>query len=200
VGGGRAEAGLREGFSMLTEREFSEAHQRILGAWRGGAPDEALAEVQRVLDEGAPDMKARALLLRGMIKDGAGAADEARLDWDGALQYASAGTYLRFLLEHQIGEALEREGKPTEALRWYARALRTCAEGDEFSGRRALTAYLRLKGGKVGPDDEAAVAAAAEKSWRVLELAGAPNLKDLPATIRNIDEGFSDLVQRTVAE
>jgi tetratricopeptide (TPR) repeat protein len=184
---------------MLTEREFSEAHLRILRAWCGGAPDEALAEVRKVLGEGTPDMKARALLLRGMIKDGAGAADEARLDWDAALRYSRAGTYLRFRLECQIGEALEREGKSAEAVGWYARALRTCAEGDEFSGHRALNAYLRLNGGKVAPDDEAVVASAAEKSWRVLELTGTPNLKDLPATIRDIDEGFSDLVRRTAA-
>jgi tetratricopeptide (TPR) repeat protein len=179
---------------MLTEREFSEAHERLDRAWNAGALDDALAELQRILDEGTPDMKARALFYRGMMREEAGAADEARRDWDEALVYASAGSYLRFRLEHHVGEALERGGGLKEALDRYTTALRTCSAGGEFSGLRALSAYLRLKGGKVEPEDEALIASVAEKSWRVLELPGAPDLKDLPATIRRLDEGFSHLV------
>lgn len=183
---------------MLTEREFSEAHQKIIRSWRSGALDEALAEVRRVLDEGTTDMKARALLYSGLMREDGGAPGEARADWDAALLYARAGTYLRFRLEHHVAESLEREGKLNEALGWYVTALRTCYEGDEFSGHRALKAYVRLRGGKVAPDDEALVASVAEKSWRVLGLRGAPNLKDLPATVAKLDEGFSKLAEGIV--
>jgi tetratricopeptide (TPR) repeat protein len=176
---------------MLTEREFNEVQQRITGAWHRGQLDEAFAEIERVLAGGLPKMKAQCLLYRGMMRQGAGALTDARHDWMQALRYARRATYLRFQLEHHIGEALEQEGQPAEALSHYRKALKTCSDGGEFSGHQTLTAYLRLKGGEIDAGDEALLASVAAKSWRVLELPGAPNLEDLTATVAALSDAFS---------
>ncbi len=176
---------------MLTEREFVEARQRALVAWHKGDVDGAFAEIEKVLDVGTPEMKGECLFYRGMIRQSVGDMTQARRDWIEALQYAREGTFLRFQVEQNVGESLEREGQTEEALGWYQRALKTCSGGDEFSGQQTLTAYLRLKGGMIEQEDYALLASVAVKSWRVLELPGAPDVDDLPSTSAALAEAFS---------
>lgn len=179
---------------MLTEREFARMTEKIRGAWRKGELDTALAGIEKVLEEGTPDMKAESLLDRGRIKQSMGALAAARQDWTEGLRYARPGTYLRFCLEQSVGEGLEREGLLGEALGWYKRALQTCSSGDEFAGRRALTAYLRLKDGNVEPGDDALLASVVVKSWRVLELPGTPGLENLRSATEELTAAFSKRV------
>jgi hypothetical protein len=174
---------------MMTESEYDDIRRRVVVAWHEGDFDAASAGVEEVLGGGGTaEMKAECLLYRGMMRQGAGASAEARRDWAEALPHADEGTFLRFQLEQSMAEALG----------WCRRALQTCSGGDEFSGRQALVAYLRLGGGVVAPEDETLVASVVVKSWRVLELPGAPNVGDLPSAIRELTEAFATRVEEIV--
>lgn len=183
---------------MLTQREFAEMKQKVRGAWYKGELDTALAGIERVLEEGTPDMKAESLLDRGMIRQSMGALAAARQDWIEGLRYAREGTYLRFRLEQGIGEAFAREELLGEALNWYKRALQTCSSGDEFAGLRALTAYLRLKGGNIEPGDDPLIASVVVKSWRVLELPGTPDLTNPQSATEELTAAFSKRVDEII--
>jgi tetratricopeptide (TPR) repeat protein len=186
---------------MLTEREFDEVRRKIVMAWHKGDVDVAFAAIEKVFErEGTPDMKGECLFYRGMIRESGGDLPAARRDWIEALQYAREGTFLRFQLEHNIGESLEREGLPEEALGWYKIALKTCSKGDEYSGHQALNAYLKLKGGKIEPGDEPLIASVIVSSWRVLELPGTPDLKDLSSTATELANVFSNRVEIIVRD
>jgi hypothetical protein len=94
--------------------------------------------------------------------------------------------------ERSLGEACEKLGAPGAALEWYRTALKTCAEGDEFSGGHALKVFLALAGQQLLPDDEATASSVAVKSWRVLELPGSPDLKDLGKTAEALAKRTSE--------
>jgi hypothetical protein len=183
---------------MLTRREFAEIMGKVSGAWRKGELDTALSGIETVLEDGIPDMKSESLLERGRIRQSMGATAAARQDWTEGLRYAREGTYLRFLLELSLGEALEREEQLGEALGWYKIALQTCSSGEEFAGLRALTAYLRLNGNNIEPGDHALLASVVVKSWRVLELPGTPNLENLRSATEELTAAFSKRVDEIV--
>jgi len=186
---------------MLTEREFDEVRRKIVMAWHKGDVDGAFVEIEKVFEgEGTPDMKGECLFYRGMIRESGGDLTAARQDWTEGLQYAREGTFLRFQLEHNVGESLEREGLPEEALDWYKRSLKTCTDGHEYSGHQSLAAYLRLKGGKIEPGTETLIASIIVRSWRVLELPGTPDLKDLLSTATELANVFSNRVEIIVRD
>lgn len=183
---------------MLTETEFSELQQRLMSAWHRGDLTSAFTEIETALREGTPEMKGQCLFYQGMIREAEGSLDNAKRDWLEALQYAHEGTFLRYQLEYNVGDANERAGIPQEALSWYRAALTTCSRGDEFSGNKTLTAFLRLSGGEIPPEDRVLVSSVAVKSWRVLELSGEPDLKDLTATVKRLTEEFINTVGKIV--
>ena len=185
---------------MLKEHEFAEMRQKVHGAWHRGDLDTALAGIEKILEEGTPGMKAESLLDRGMIRQSMGALASALQDWTEGLRYAREGTYLRFCLEHSVGEAFERQGLLGEALSWYKTALQTCSRGDEFAGLRALIACLRLNGGNIEPGDDTLLASVVVKSWRVLELPGTPNLENLRAATEELTAAFSKRVDEIVRD
>jgi len=182
---------------MLTDDEFDDIRQKATVAWHRGDIARALAEIEKVLGEGTSDMKGECLLYRGMMRQSGEPLSEARQDWSEALQYAGEGTFLRFQLEQHVGDSLEREGLFQEAFAWYRKALKTCSEGEEFSGHQILSAYLRLNG-RIDPGDEPLIASVAVKSWRVLELPGAPDLSYLRSAIEELAVTVSNRVETIV--
>ncbi len=185
---------------MLTDTEFREVQRKMMTAWHRGDLGEASAVLDKVLKEGTSDMKGECLFYQGMINEDQGSLSDARQNWLDALQYARDETFLRFQLELNIGETWERETQSKEALDWYRKALNTCCDGDKFVGIKALNAYLRLKAGKVEPADEPLVACVAEKSWRALELSGAPDFKDLAGTAAKLTEALASRAEKIVNE
>jgi tetratricopeptide (TPR) repeat protein len=185
---------------MLTRTEFNQSLHRLRTAWSKGDLASAFSEIEKVLREGSAEMKAECLLYRGEIKDNQGELADAKQDWLNALAYSGEGTFLHYSLERCLGQVCETLGLPEEALRWYRTSLSTCSQGDEFSGHRSLTALLRLTGGEVPPEDKPTVASVAEKSWRVLQLPGAPDLNDLVGTVSKLAEGFQKSVDEIVRE
>jgi hypothetical protein len=167
---------------MLTKAEFDAARQRMVKAWYKGDLADAQAALNIVLSDGSPSMKAECLFYYGMMAEERSNLAEAQVNWSSGLQHAREGSFLRFQLETSLGGAAEQQGQPAEALKWFRGALETCCEGDEFSGNKALSGYLRLTGGKVDPADETVVSCVAEKSWQVIGLPGAPDPNDWVAT------------------
>ena len=177
---------------MLTKAEFDAARQRMFMAWGQGDLADAQAAMDIVLGKGTAAMKAECLFYQGMIAEERSDLAEARESWSNGLQYAREGSFLRFQLETSLGGAAERQAQPAEALQWFRNALATCCQGDEFSGSKALSGYLRLSGGKVEPADERVVECVAEKSWRVAVLPGAPDPNDWTATAARLDEELAN--------
>lgn len=185
---------------MLTKDEFSEAQQRLVSAWHKGDLARALAEIDSVLLEGTTEMKGQCLLYRGMINESQSSLDLAKRDWLEALQYGKEGTFLRYELEHNLGKACEGSGAVQEALSWYRTALKTCSTGKEFSGNRTLTAFMRLSGANVSPDDYALLALVIQKSWAVLEIPGRPDLADLAASVNELMTRFNKTINEATEE
>lgn len=181
---------------MLNEIEFNRVIGEIIFAWAHRDFIGALAKIDAVIDEITPEMKAHCLLFSGNIKDDQGLSSEARRDWLAAIPYCRAGSFDRHRLEYEIGRSYEKAALRNDALAFYRSAIQTCATGDEFAGNKALSAFLALNTGWISSEDEATVAAAIEKSWRVLELPGEPDLKNLPNAVTKLAEGFSDKVRQ----
>lgn len=191
---------VRSKKSMLSRTEFNQALQRLSAARSKGDLTNAFSEIEMILREGNDEMKGESLLYGGEIKAGQGGLVDAKQDWLSGLDYASPGTFLRYCLERNIGRVCETLGLPDEAIVWHRKAATTCYRGAEFSGLQALTALLALNGGQVPPEDNMLFGSVIEKSWRVLQLPGAPDLNDLAGSVSKLAEGFRNLVEETKKE
>jgi hypothetical protein len=178
----------------MNEKQFLESLETIASAQYRGEVSTASAEIKRILSEGTPEMKGQALFYRGTMRKDEGAMADAKDDWLLALEYARDGTFLRYELEQHIGEALESLHMKPEAADWYRRALMTCSTGDEFSGNPTLTSLLRISEGQISPQDAALAASVLEKSWRVLELPGKPDVTHLAQAIDSLTAGFNVII------
>lgn len=185
---------------MLTASDFNEVQQRLVSAWHRGDFAIALAEIDAVLREGTPEMKGQCLFYRGMIRKSEGSLENAKEDWRDALRFAQDGTFLRYELEQNIGEACEESDELEEACSWYRTALKTCSTGEGFSGHRALTAFMRLRSDHVAPDDKALLASSIQKSWRVLEVSAEPDLIDLAASVSALNKRFNEMTAEATAD
>jgi len=184
---------------MLTRSEFNEVQQIIMSAWHTGDLDGAFAAIEAVLKDGTGEMKGQCLFYRGMIRQAEGALENAKEDWLQAHHYSAGGTFLRYELERSLGEVCEETHAPQEAQGWYLAALQSCSTGDEFSGNRTLSAYLRLCGGIVSPEDHALVASVVEKSLRVLQLPGVPDVADLDGSVASLTSRFNEMIAEASA-
>jgi len=182
---------------MLTQEEFEQILQRVTKAWSEGNVEEALSDQEHVLSDGNSEMKGQYLFYAGMIHEKNDELDQSKEDWLRAVEYVRQGTYLKYSIEENLGRANEKLGNIQEALIWYRHALRTCAEGTEFSGNRVLSSFLNLTKGAISEIDQPSVAAAVEKSWRVLEVPGIPNLRDLHGSINTISAWFSSKLRES---
>src|SRR6266849_2693040 len=142
---------------MLTDSTFEQLQQVLVSAWHRGDLETAFAQIEIGLREGSPEMKGQCLFYRGMIRESSGALSEAKQDWLDGIQFARDGTFSRYQLEHNIGQACEKSETTQEALGWYRAALRTCSTGGEFSGHETLSAFLRINGSDISPEDTALV-------------------------------------------
>lgn len=185
---------------MLSEPEFQSLMGEITGAWSTGDFERALNRLEKILEHGSDEMKAQALFFRGMIRETSSELPPAREDWLEALALARQGSFLRFNLETHLGNADERSQSFPEALTWYRTALKTCADGEEFSGNQALSAMLRVMKGSFATEDSEIVARVLKKSWRVLEVPGEPNLRDLEAATIQLDQHFYHLADEIIKE
>jgi len=161
---------------MLTEDDWNQAQQKITIAWGRGKIEAAYDEIARVRASGTAQMKAQSLLYRGMIKEDVGDYCGAREDLRQAASENPSGSFARYTAEHMLGVACEKSGLSEEALRQYREALQTCLAGDDFSGGHALERFLALAGVELRSEDHHLATAVIEKSWKVLELQGEPDL------------------------
>lgn len=181
---------------MLSENEFNKFVEEIRFDWAQRHFTDALAKIESVMDRLTPQMKARCLLLRGEMKDEQGLPDDAREDWLTAIDYSIEGSYLRYLLEYEIGNSFQRAALLDKALLRYHKALESCANGDFFSGSSAAAAFLALNGGQIPVKYRSMIATVVEKSWAVLELPGNPQLRDLPQAIVSLIAGRDEKIRK----
>ena len=182
-----------------TNMNNSEANirlQRVTYNWAQRNITEALNDVSTLIAKGSPETKLSARLLSGMIKADMGDFNGARHDWLPALRLSAEGSFTKYLLQHNIGEAYEKEGRLNDATVWYRKALRTCAAGDEFSADRTLLMLKSLNKGKILEKDRAIVATAIDKSWRVLQLPGLPDPDNLSKAITQLTQGLGKIVKK----
>ena len=185
---------------MLTKETFNKKLEEITFLWNRKDFDGALGVVDDIVLNGDPKMQAQGQFFGGMILKDKGLPENARQFWLDAIPKATNQSYILYLLQYNIGFSFQDEGLTEKAAFWYRSALQTCVTGDEFSGDQALTSLLLLLGGQIPKDDEALVIDAIEKSWRVLELPGMSDLTDIPNAIAKLNEGFSNLLAKTLEE
>ncbi len=182
---------------MMVKEEFNESLKTLTLLWQRKDFDGALGIVEKIIRLGSPEMGAEALLFGGMIRQDQGLFDDARRMWIAALEHASERKFLLYMLQHKIGDSYQIEGSIEKALFWYRAAIQTCVTGNEFSCDQTLTALLSILKNQIPRDDEEQIALAIEKSWRVLELPGTPDLTDLPNAVTKLNEGFLKLMIET---
>jgi len=185
---------------MLTKEEFNKGLEKITLLWAQRNFELAFEQVEIILRDGTEVMRAEAKFFAGLMKQDQGLIAHARENWLDALPLAEEGTFLLYLLEHNIGASYEQEGSDDEALVWYRSALRTCAQGDRFSDDQTLTAFLALNKGEIPTKDEDVVAIGVKKSWETLGLQGNPDLSDLPGAISKLAKGYAELEVETMGE
>jgi hypothetical protein len=185
---------------MLTTEDFHDTLRRMMVALREGDVGVADVALESILSRGNSEMKGKSLFYRGLISAEKGVLGDAVRNWSNALPYAQEGSFLRFQIELNQSGACEQQAKPQEAVEWLKRALETCCRGDEFAGVQALTSYLRLHGGRIRPEDEPLIACVCEKSWRVLELSGAPDSNDWSATAARLGSELEHKVAAIINE
>lgn len=182
---------------MLTKEAFNKELAKVTFLWNRKDFDGALNVLSEILIKGDVYMRSQALLFSGMVKQDQGFLEDSRKSWLDAIPLTNDGTFTLYLLQHNLGDSYRREGLPEKAMSWYRSAIRTCVAGDEFACDQTLTSFLFLSGDQIPEDDEAAVANAVEKSWRVLELPGDPDLTDLRKAVTQLNEGFQNLLAET---
>ena len=180
----------------MTNAESSNLLQRVTLNWAQQNFDEAFSDIRTVIEEGSLEMQVSALLLSGMINDDLGNIFEARSDWQSAIPLSTEGSFAKYSLQSNIGESYAKEGEFEKAIGWFRNAIETCAGGDEFSGEKALSAFQALNNG-IPEKDARIVALAIEKSWRVLELPGFPDLSNLSGAILGLAQEFENIVKQT---
>jgi len=186
---------------MISDKEF---HVRCLGEIGAATAQHdyatAWALIERVMNEVSPEKQAHCFLLRGEIKNYQGKPDEARHEWFEGIPLSRPGSFGRLTIEYELGKSFEIEGQKEDALNYYLSAIKTCAEGEKFSGCQPLAAYLALNEGHIPQEYHDTVAMAVEKSWEVLEVPGRPDLDDLPNAINVLSEHLANLINQAQGE
>ena len=183
---------------MLENNRSNKKLQEVIRLWSRKDLMGAAEIIEEILLEGSPKVRAEALLFYGMVNQDQGLSEDARALWVDGLAQAGEGTFLKYLLQYNIGSSYQREGKFKNSLSWYRAAIQTCVSGDEFSCDQTLTSLLSLFEGEIPAKEKPQVTKAVEKSWNVLELPGSPDLTDLSLSIRMLNEGFSKLLADTI--
>ena len=167
---------------MMTPDEWDQAQRRIVRAWMSGNVEQALQEIEVVLDRGNDEVRGQALVYRGSIQEEKANLQAAKNDFIQAVGLFSLGSYPRYTAELSVGHACEQVGEKQQAVQWYRAALVTCAQADEpFSGATATKALLALEP-ILGPNDVELVRVVTLKSWQLLGIGGEPDLNDLAGT------------------
>jgi hypothetical protein len=131
--------------------------------------------------------KCDALGLRAELRFDAGDYSGARADLLLAHSLASP-SYLKYVHELSLASVYRAERNPSEALKWYRSALRTCVDATGVSGGTALKNFVTLVGAHISADDMVLCRAAIARSCVVLGLPGEAATRDLAAAIARIKE------------
>jgi tetratricopeptide (TPR) repeat protein len=186
---------------MISNKDFHiQILPRIEAATNRQDYDAAWKVLDEIIDDVSPEKKAHCYLLRGEIKDKLGDPPGARQEWRRGLQFSVPGSFGQLTLYHELGESHENAGEKEKALEYYVSAVKSCAEGSVFSSRKPLAAFLALNGGQIPPEYQETFAIAIQKSWRVHEFEGEPDLTDLPGSIHDLSKRFADLVRQIKGE
>jgi hypothetical protein len=179
----------------ITRAEFHQLMGMLTKAWHDRRVLDAFSIVDEVLDRGAPEMKVQALLFRGMIKEDEADLAGAMKDW---LQLLGFGvdSFVSHQAQCLLGKANEHLGLTSEATEWYWAALVTCQKCGEFSGVDALRGFWECRGDGITDEERTVLVAVIEKSWRVHDLTGLPNLDDLGIAIASLESGVLEQRQR----
>lgn len=185
---------------MITPKQFNVIVGRIRVAQGRGDFTEVYKLLEEINQNGTSEMIADGYLISGRTKRDHGLISEARTDWLEGVQHATEKTFTLYLLYRNIGASYKESKMNEEAVMWYGKALRTCADGEMFSGQLALMPYLELNEGTIPGEDRDVVAHVLQKSWRVHRFPGEPDLNNLPASILELEQRFTDLVEKTINE
>lgn len=182
---------------MISDKDF---HIKFLPAIEAAIArkeySDAWSAIEQIKGQLSPEKRAHCFLLRGEIRGREGDSEEARVEWAAGLASSKAGSFGRFNLDYALGKSYERAGLKEKALASYFSAITTCAEGRHFSGNRALAAFLTLNDGQIPIEHKEIVASAIRKSWKVLEIAGKPDLSNLPKAIAALSLRFEYLLRK----
>lgn len=184
----------------MNRNEFEKELERVSLEWSQKSFGDALDHLSAMLGYLSGDMKCQCLLFRGLIKQDLGFNEEARNDWNEAIEYSLDGSYLRYSLQTNLGDS-HRNGQHLDAaLKWYRLAIMTCSKGEEFSGSKSLAAFLEINDYHIPTEDKLEVARALRKSWRVLNLPGEPKLEDLPNSILYLNSSVAQNISKIVED
>jgi hypothetical protein len=176
----------------MTSDEWKQLEPQIVRAWTSGKVRNALRLIQRALDGGDDQIRARALVYRGSITEGREDWAAAKDDFIQAAGLFPVGSYTRYTAELSVGLAFENLRQQAGSIEWYRAALLTCAQAEEpFSGAAALSALLSIEPA-LSPSDAELARTVTVKSWKVLKLNGEPDLNDLAAATEILRQRASD--------
>jgi hypothetical protein len=161
---------------------WTEVMRRAWSLFKDGELAEAVSHIDAFLSlEVDPELRSHALAFRAHIEERLGNTMEAKDDLLAA-RSLTGPNYERYVHELSLGSLFESQNLNEEAHAWYRTALNTCLLDNGTSGGTALKRLLQLCPATDLPlDDIALCSRVIEHSWRVLRLAGMPDLSDLEA-------------------
>jgi HEAT repeat protein len=165
----------------MTSEDWNTAEREIVALLASGDVRAAIARIETVVSTDRGEFKGRALLYRGSIHEEQGRLQSARDDFAEAVRLFEAGSYVRYASELSLGQVCRVLGEPQSASTWYRAALETCdASIEAFSGGSALEGFLSMSPSPTRTD-LTLIRSVITKSWKLLEVSGAPDVTDLKA-------------------
>lgn len=157
----------------------------------------ALSEIEKVTPVLLPEQQAHCCLLKAEIKYLQMEEESSRDEMFRGLELSEPGSFLRLTLQLELGRSFERSGEEKDALEFYRSAITTCAEGEGFSGRDPLIAFLKLNRGNIPDSDNEIFEIALRKSMDVLEADFDYEEDELSKRIVKLDEHF-EILKRNI--
>jgi hypothetical protein len=127
--------------------------------------------------------RARVLAFKASLLEDDGRLEDAAHSYIESHSLSPNPTYSRYVVEVSLGELREKMEAPADAASWYVAALQTSLTARDIAcgwALRKLVSLRRQSG--LSSDEKDVCSLAAQQSWRLLGMAGEPNLGDLLST------------------
>lgn len=167
---------------VMTSKEWKDTERDIVRAWMSGDLAAAVRHIDGALVDDNTEVRGRALLYRGAIREDEQDLVAANRDFADGAALLPAGGYARYTAELSVAGSFEALGQSAEAANWWRAALATCdTQIERFSGGAAIRRLL-LSRVQLDSSDLELARSVATKSWNILGLSGEPDLDNLLAT------------------